>query len=525
MCRDERPWEGVYPDGALTPLECRGVRLSSLLAAAVEMRPDGAALTTPTRTWTFADLGRETDSLSAMLAASGVGPAERVAVMLPNMPEYVATMCATWALEATLVQVNPAYVAAEVERLLGHSGARVLVTTPELHDRLAGVLGSCAALLVEEDVDARLIPAARPPAPGEQHDDASADVALLQYTGGTTGDPKAVMLTHENVLSNIEQRLRVTFRTVTVPEGASVVNTLPMSHVYGLTCVTLACLRLGINQHIVPRFRARIVLDLVRKVRPFAFFGVPTMYAAFLREPDLEDSGFASVTFVNSAGAGMPPAHLEQFETRTRARVLDGFGLSEASPTTHTNLPCLDRRPGSSGIPVPFTDVRVVEGSANLTPLPVGQVGELALRGPQVMRGYWGDPEATGEVLVDGWLLTGDLVRCDADGFLYVAGRQKDVIVASGYNVYPAEVERVIGKIPGVVEVAVVAKPDNYRGETVRAVVVAETELAQAEILAVCRAELAPYKVPTLVEFADDLPRTPVGKIDKRRLAEQTAQK
>lgn len=520
-----RPWTRFYPACALDDLGVTRRRLPDLLADATARFPERTALTSPTTGWTFDRLGAESHRLAERFRSAGVSDGERVAIMLPNMPEYVAALFGTWLACGTVVQVNPAYVAAEVERILDHSGPSVLVTTAEQLGRMrdAGFTPGMPVCLIGEGtqpvvLDPQANSAGVRPVDGP---DQSAQIAVLQYTGGTTGLPKAVMLTHENILSNIEQRLRLTFLAMDVPTDAKLVNTLPMCHVYGLTCVTLTGVRIGLNQLIVPRFRVRPVLELIRDAKPFAFFGVPTMYAGFLREADLEEFGLDQVPVFNSAGAPMPPAQLAQFEARVGARVLDGFGISEAAPTTHTNPPFLHRRNGSSGIPVPFTDARIVEVGDDLDDVPPGGTGELAIKGPQVMNGYWGDPELTAQTLRDGWLLTGDLARIDDDGYLYIVGRRKDVILASGYNVYPAEIERVIGQVDGVADVAVVGIPHEYRGETVKAVIVADrgATVDQDAVLARCRAELAPFKVPTVLELLDDLPRTAVGKIDKLRLA------
>ncbi|NYT26027.1 long-chain fatty acid--CoA ligase [Alcaligenaceae bacterium] len=521
-----RPWTKFYPPSAQAPLDFSGRRLPEMLASAATRFGDAPALTAGAVKWSFLRLRREALAYAGLFREAGVAGGARVAILLPNMPEYVAALFGAWLAEGTVVQVNPAYVAPEIQRILAHAGARVLVTTGDQIEKLRadGQPLGLTVFQVDEAEGLRRVqgPCGVPYEERAAWPDQSADLALLQYTGGTTGLPKAVMLTHENMLCNVEQRLRVTLGPIEVPADAKVVNTLPMSHVYGLTCVTLTSVRIGMNQLIVPRFQARSVLELIRDERPFVFYGVPTMYAAFLREADLEDFRLDRVAIYNSAGAPMPPAHWEQFQARVGAQVLSGFGISEASPSTHTYPGFIPRRQGSSGIPVPFTDVRVVRAEGGgLMDVPVGEVGELAIRGPQVMKGYWKDPELTREALRDGWLMTGDLVRVDEDGYLYVVGREKDVIVASGYNVYPAEIERVIGAMPGVAEVAVVGAPHEYRGETVKAVIVPQpgAAVSREEVIARCRAELAPFKVPAILEMVNELPRTAVGKIDKRALA------
>jgi long-chain acyl-CoA synthetase len=518
-----RPWERLYPPQALADLGVDGRSLPDLLADTIARTPDLTAITYEGRRRSFAEVGRLVAHLAARLVAGGLRPGDRVGIMLANCPEYVVALFATWTAGGTVVQINPRYVRGEAEQILVDSGADVLVTTPEIAERLGEVASSRLMLLVDSDpvtaedaLDLALL--------GEVSElrASAAEVAVIQYTGGTTGVPKGVSLTHRNILANIEQRLRLTFDTVEVPAGATVVNVLPMSHVYGLTCVTLMAVRTGMNQLILSRFDAQRVLETIRDEEPFAFSGVPTMYAGFLRRPDLAEYRLDRVAVFNSAGAGLPAAQVAEFESRTGARIVDGFGISEASPTTHANPLYLERRLGSAGIPLPFTDVKVVDSTRqSLEPLPTGEVGELAIAGPQVMRGYWGRPDLTAETIREGWLLTGDLARIDADGYVYVVGRLKDVIIASGLNVYPAEVEQVMGRIPGVTEVAVVGVPDDYRGETIKAYVVLRpgVELTADEIVAHCNEHLARFKVPRQVELVAGLPRTPVGKIDRLLLS------
>jgi long-chain acyl-CoA synthetase len=518
-----RPWERLYPPEALADLGVDGRALPELLADTVARTPDATAITYEGRRWTFDEMGRLVGQLAWRLVADGLRPGGRVAIMLPNCPEYVISLFATWTAGGTVVQINPRYVRGEAEQILLDSGAGVMVTTPEIAERLGEVASSRKTLLVDADpaVAERALELALLAAE-QRVRVAAAPVAVIQYTGGTTGVPKGVSLTHRNILANIEQRLRLTFDTVQVPRGATVVNVLPMSHVYGLTCVTLMAVRTGMNQLILSRFDAQQVLETIRDEEPFAFSGVPTMYAGFLRRSDLAEYRLDRVAVFNSAGAGLPAAQVAEFEQRTGARIVDGFGISEASPTTHANPLYLERRLGSAGIPLPFTDVKVVDSThQSLDPLPTGEVGELAISGPQVMQGYWGRPDLTAETLRDGWLLTGDLARIDEDGYVYIVGRLKDVIIASGLNVYPAEVEQVIGRIPGVTEVAVVGVPDDYRGETIKAYVVLRpgAELTVDEIVAHCNEHLARFKVPRLVELRTGLPRTPVGKIDRLLLS------
>lgn len=518
----KKSWIKYYPLDALEPLEVANKKLTELLDVASKNYGDRVALTSLTSSWTFGRLEAEASLLATVFKNAGISDGHRVAIYMPNMPEYVAALFATWIVGGTVVQVNAAYVAAEVTRILEHSGASLLVTTSDLMRKYEVDTShlECNVCLLDEGARPEVVLMVGEPVVSYDFPDASSDIAVLQYTGGTTGLPKAVMLTHENILSNIEQRLRLTFKACTVPVGAKVVNTLPMCHVFGLTCVTLMSVAMGMTQLIVHRFHARTVLELIKDTKPFAFFGVPTMYTAFLREENLESYGLDQVTIFNSSGAQIPHAHVTQFESRVGSKILDGFGMSESSPTTHTNPPFLHRRIGSAGIPVPFTEARIVVVGDDLIDVPPGQSGELAIKGPQVMKGYWNEPLLTAQALRDGWLLTGDIATIDEDGYLYVVGRLKEVIVASGYNIYPAEIERVIDQIEDVAEVAVIGVPDEYRGETVKAVLVPRpgADIDKDNVIALCRVKLAPFKVPTILEVVDMLPRTAVGKTDKRQL-------
>ncbi|WP_449433293.1 AMP-binding protein [Pseudomonas putida] len=363
-----QPWTKYYPPAALEKLDVSHGRLPDLLSSAARKFSKLTAVTSPYESWTYQQLETEAHRLAELFRKFGIASGSRVAIYLPNMPHYVAALFATWLVDATVAQVNPAYVGAEVKRILEHSGASLLVTTEAQLDKIRdSAAAATLAVCIVGDGPVPFIQDAA--AANESHHtwpDASPDLAVLQYTGGTTGLPKAVMLTHANLLSNIEQRMRVTFRTLDVPQGSKVVNTLPMCHVFGLTCVTLMSISIGLNQLIVPRFQARVVLELIQNERPIAFFGVPTMYTAFLREPDLESFGLNHVLVFNSSGAQLSLEQLAQFESRVGAKIMDGFGMSEASPTTHTNPPFLPRKNGSAGIPIPFTDARIVNADAEL---------------------------------------------------------------------------------------------------------------------------------------------------------------
>lgn len=286
--------------------------------------------------------------------------------------------------------------------------------------------------------------------------------------------------------------------------------------VYGAT--TIICLR---------RFDANHTLEVIRKYRPTFFPGVPTMYIALLQHPDAETIGLDSFKVCNSGSAPMPVEVMREFERKTGARIIEGYGLSEAAPITHRNPIHGKRKPGSIGLPLPNTDCKVVDLETGTVELPPGEPGELIIKGPQVMKGYWKNQEETAAVLRDGWLYTGDIATMDEEGYFYIVGRKKEMIIASGYNIFPIEVEEVIYQHPAVAEACVFGIPDPYRGETVMAVIVPKNEMpvTEKEIIDWCSARLAKYKVPRSVEFRDRMPKTAVGKILRRSLVEEVVAK
>ena len=362
------------------------------------------------------------------------------------------------------------------------------------------------------------------PAPEVEIDPAE-DVAVLQYTGGTTGVSKGAMLTHRNLNANVQQTIDIFVEDEEEYIGKGTLAVLPFFHIYGLTCVMMFGLKLGANQTLVPRFEVGEVMELVQRTRPTLFAGVPTMYMAFLASgADLKEFGLGEVDVFNSGGAALPVNLKRAFEQQTGRTLFEGYGLSEASPVTHNNPPFMQSgREGSIGIPLPSTDSRIVDVESGEEELPLGEAGEMLVKGPQVMKGYWNMPEETAKTLRNGWLYTGDVARMDEDGYFYISDRKKDMIVASGYNVYPREIEEVLFEHPGVAEAVAIGIPDEYRGETAKAFVVPRSDsgVTDEELLAFCKERLAPYKVPKMVEFREELPKSTVGKLLRRVLMDE----
>jgi long-chain acyl-CoA synthetase len=347
------------------------------------------------------------------------------------------------------------------------------------------------------------------------------DVALLQYTGGTTGTPKGAMLSHGNLVVNA---LQMAAWFAKAERGKEVVMAaVPFFHVYGMTVCMIFGLHMGAEIVMLPRPRpVDLVMKVIQKSRVSIFPGVPTLYTAINNHPDVKKYALGSVKLCLSGAAALPLEVAETFEKLTGGRLVEGFGMTECSPVAIANPLFGTRRAGSIGLPVPDTDAKIVDLETGAV-LGVGKEGELAVKGPQVMLGYWGRPEETADTIKDGWLFTGDVAKMDADGFFFIVDRKKDMISASGLKVLPREVEEVLFLHPKVLEAVVAGIPDPYRGETVKAFVVpkAGANPTVEELTAFCKLHLASFKVPTQVEFRTELPKTMVGKVLRRVLVDE----
>ncbi len=539
MFRTEKPWLEVYESGNVEP-ETRVFEgsLYDLFRHAAEEHRGKTALSFYGTTFEFGRLQALVEKMAASLAASGVSKGDRVALMLPNCPQYVISFFATARLGAIVTQINPMYVEREIEHILNDSGARTIVVYADMYERVKTVLPDTDLETVvvvslgdePEGLDAGhqsfgdFLSTDADPAPDVEIDPAE-DVAALQYTGGTTGVSKGAMLTHRNLVANLQQTIDVFVQNPDQFTGRKCIGALPFFHIYGLTCVMLFGIRLGTEQVLLPRFEVEEALAVFENDRPTMFSGVPTMYMALLASgADLRKHHLHDVMIFNSGGSALPVNLKRSFEEKVGKPLFEGYGLSEASPVTHNNPPFLgEGREGSIGIPIPSTDARIVDVETGETEMPIGESGELVIKGPQIMKGYLNMPEETAAALKDGWLHTGDVARMDEDGYFYIVDRKKDMIVASGYNVYPREVEEVLFEHPDVAEAVAIGIPDEYRGESVKAFVVKRpgATTKEDEILAFCKERLAAYKAPKAVEFRDELPKSVVGKLLRRVLVDE----
>ena len=539
MFGTEKPWLKVYEGHVESESEVFRGSLYDLFRESVERHRGKTALSFYGTEFAFERVQALAEQMAASLAAKGVGKGDRVALMLPNCPQYVISFFAAMRLGAVVTQVNPMYVEREIDHILNDSGAETIVVYASAYPQVKAVLAGTSVRDVvvvafggePEDLDpdhrsfGDFVGMEAEPAP-EVEIDPVEDLAALQYTGGTTGVSKGAMLTHRNLAANLRQSLDVFVDDPAAFEGnPKVIGVLPFFHIYGLTCVMLFGIVEGLNQLLLPRFEVGDVLDLFLNERPLMFSGVPTMYMALNASgADLRKHHLHEVRTYTAGGAALPVNLKHAFEEKIGRPVFEGYGLSEASPVTHFNPTFVgEGREGSIGVPVPSADARIVDVETGEREMPVGESGELIVRGPQVMKGYWNMPDETEGALRNGWLYTGDVARMEEDGYFYIVDRTKDMIVASGYNVYPREIEEVLFEHPDVAEAVAIGIPDEYRGESVKAFVVRQTEAAvtEEELLAFCGERLAAYKAPKSLEFRDELPKSTVGKLLRRVLVEE----
>ncbi len=550
-----RPWLAQYPAGVPAHVEIPPLLLHDVIEASVRKWPDRAALVYYGATWSYRRMWDESGRFAAALARDGIGPGDRVALYLPNCPAYAIALLGILRAGATVVQVSPLYHGQDLERLLRDSTPKGLVTLEILYPHIAELRSQCPVpkvyvgrfrefypfpkrMFVNFVLRRRGMPTAYPrdpwvvpwadavrsegPVP-TLHADPATTVAVLQYTGGTTGRPKAAMLSHRNLVANVTQA--DAWNTTRRPGEEVVLAAIPFFHIYGLTVALFLGFVEGATVVIQTRPEIRELLTLIDRYRPTQFPGVPALYLAFTRQPDLAKFHVRGIRFCLSGSAPLPLEVARQFEAVTGAILVEAYGLSETSPGTHVNPTTGERRAGSIGLPLPDTDERVVDLETGTRVLGVDEVGELCVRGPQVMLGYYGQPSETAEVLRDGWFRTGDVARIDADGYAYIVDRKKDMVNVGGMKVYPREVEEVLFQHPAVADVAAVGVPDPDHGEAIRAFVVRKpgTSVTEAELIGFVRDRIAHYKAPRSIEFRDAIPRSGVQKVLRRVLREESA--
>ncbi len=545
---EQRPWLAHYDADVPHHIEYPDITLPEMLAQSAAAYPRRVATRFYDAALTYGHLSALVDRFAGALHELGVRQGDRVAVMLPNVPQFPIAFYAILRLGAIAVPTNPLYKQHELTYQLNDAGARTLIVLDRLYATARRALPAtevrnvictgvqdflprAKAMLypLKSRHDGTPLPRLKGAgvlqmrqllhhAPWREPTPATPDdIAVLQYTGGTTGTSKGAMLTHRNLVVNAVQVWH--WKPVAPDAADATLCVTPFFHVYGLTVGMNSSIYGGLPMLLLPRFIPADVLTVIRKYRPTRFPGVPTMYLALANYPGITPDDCASLRICISGSAPLPREVQESFKRAAGGEVVEGYGLTEASPVTHSN-PLGRYKSGTVGVPYPDTEAAIVDRATGER-LPPGQAGELIVRGPQVMRGYWNRPEETAQVLKDGWLFTGDIATMDTDGYFTILDRAKDLIIAGGFNIYPREVEEVLFTHPAVAEAAVCGVPDAYRGETVKAFIVLKdgAQAGEEEIITYCRERLATFKAPRQIEFRDSLPKTAVGKVLRRELA------
>lgn len=549
-----KPWLPFYDKQIPTELSIPALTLPESLANSAARYPKQTALVYLGSRISYRQLKDEVDALAAALAALGLRQGDRVGIMLPNCPQAVIAYYATLSLGAVTVMTNPLYVERELEHQWGDAGVEFVISLdlfwPQIEvvrDRLAlkhiilgGIQdymplikrtlapielkrkGKWVGVTYGERVHAfkKLIGGKYPVPPSvEIKPD---DIACLQYTGGTTGLPKGAMLTHRNLLASLRQ-IR-TFLLYEQNEGELIaLAIMPFFHVYGMNAMMNMAVHMAATLVLIPQPEIKAIVDAIVAERPTFFAGIPALFVALNNYHTIDQVDLTSIKAVFSGAAPLPVDVMAQFEARTGARIAEAYGMTEASSVTHVNPLHGQRKFGSIGVPIIGTDAKIVDADDPGKELGVGEEGELMVKGPQVMRGYWQRDEETATAIIDGWLRTGDIARMDEEGYFYIVDRKKDLILSAGYNVYPREVEEVLYQHPKVETAAVIGLPDGVRGEKIAAYLTllpGETATA-SEIRNFCRERLAPYKQPRKIIFRDELPKSLAGKVLRRQLREE----
>ncbi|MBE9547304.1 MAG: long-chain fatty acid--CoA ligase [Proteobacteria bacterium] len=553
----DKPWLKFYEEGVPECVEYEEICLPDILDRVADRFSDKMALTFQGYEITYKELKDMVDRFAACLADFGVKQGDAVAILLPNVIPCIAAYYAVLKLGAVTVMNNPLYSDRELEYQFNDSGSRVLITLDLLGNRmidlrpktgvkeiiytsigdylpfpknllfplvakkkkLAADVKPAADVYKWKDCIARYAP--NPPEVKIGFE----DVAMYQYTGGTTGVSKGVMLTHANLSKQVQQA-EAWFPKFKKGEEI-MLSALPFFHVFGMTVAMNFAIQMGWGNILVPRPQPEQLLETIRKFRPTFAPLVPTMYIGMLNHPDIKKTDMSCINGAFSGSAPLPVEVINEFEGATGAVIVEGFGLTETTPVTHINPFGGTRKVGSIGLPISDTECRIVDLEDGISDVPVGERGELIIKGPQVMKGYWNMPDETANTLRDGWCYTGDIATMDEEGYFYIVDRKKDMIISGGYNIYPRDIDEVFYENPRVMEACAIGVPDPKRGENVKVfVVLKEGESStQEELIEFCKEKLAKYKLPTEIEFRKELPKSNVGKILRKELRAEELEK
>ncbi|MGX1194489.1 long-chain-fatty-acid--CoA ligase [Metabacillus sp. SLBN-84] len=526
----ERPWHSFYQHRDVhLPEES----LYMLLQNTAERYGNQTAILFEGEEMSYLELKDRVDRLAGSWKELGLAKGDRIGLMLANHPDYVVSYYAAHALGLVVVQINPMYTARELIQIVMDAEVTSIVadaagreTIRKISDIFTFTYTFGSQLEQQDDsfYDLDQLIESGKPLHQPEGIDAAEDVAVIQYTGGTTGKMKGAMLTHYNLTANVYQSYLMYGDSMIQGEETVLIAT-PLYHVYAMTSGMNLGIFIGGRLLLFRKFEIDDVLEKIKEHRPTFFPGVPKMYIAFVNHPKIEEAKLHCLKLCSSGSAPLPVEIIQRFEKLTGTRIGEGFGLSEASPSTHRNPPFGKRKIGSIGIPVPLTDCMIVdEDNRELGPK---SVGELLIKGPQIMKGYWKNESETHAALQNGWLYTGDLATMDEEGYFYIVGRKKEMIILGGFNIYPQEVEGVLYEHPDVKEAAVVGLPDEEHGERVKAYVVPKDGriIDAEEIKGYCYTKLTPYKVPKQFEVRESLPRNTVGKLLKRLLIKEESER
>ena len=552
------PWFSSYDKGVPHEIELPRGGLQDVLDEAAATHGQRDAIVFQNTRISYKQLKELAETLAASLQQRGVRPGDRVSIMLPNLPQTFIAFWGVMKAGAIAVMTNPLYMESELTHHIKDSGAKHLITLDIFWPKIAAlrdklgievcyVTRICDALRfplswlqplsarrqrtwVAVPFDGRSVVAWKDlfktsARVSEKVTDSHETIALLQYTGGTTGLSKGAMLTHANLLANLTQLMGIIQQP---PEKQHVfLALLPLFHVFGLTITLLLPARMAARVVPMPRYVPADMLEAFKKYQFTAFIGAPSVYISLLQQKNLSQYDLHHIIFCISGSAPMPVEWLKKFEEVTGTPITEGFGLTEASPVTHANPVFGRQKPGSIGVPLPSTQARIVDTETGTKVLAHNEIGELVVKGPQVMKGYWQRPDETARTVRNGWLYTGDIAYMDEDGYFYIVDRKKDLIIVGGYNVYPREIDEVLHMHPKIREAVTVGVSHRSRGETVKAYIVPKegVNLTVPEVVAFCRQKLASFKVPRLIEFREELPKTMVGKVLRRILREEEMKK
>lgn len=543
----ERLWHKEYPKEIPIFIEEEPHILPTYLYETANEFPDKIAIHFLGKEISFSQLEEYVTIFASYLQKLGVEKGDHISIMLPNCPQAVICYYGILMAGGVVVQTNPLYTERELELQLNDSESTTIICLDMFYSKVQQIKSNIQHIIVTSIADFLPFPKnvlyqftqktnkiefnhmthsmkkvlQRGRVELQKVDIEVDDIAVIQYTGGTTGTPKGVMLTHRNLAMNTIMTTKWLYK---MEKGSEVIlGVLPLFHVYGMTAIMNISIMQGYKMILIPRFQVEDILKTIQRQKPTIFPGAPTMYIALINHPSILQYDLSSIEACVSGSAALPVEVQSKFEQLTGGKLVEGYGLSESSPITHSNFVWGERIKGSIGVPWPNTDAKIISLETG-EDMEIGEIGEVVVKGPQVMKGYWNRPIETIEVLTkDGWLKTGDIGYMDSNGYFYIVDRKKDLIIASGLNVYPREIEEVLFEYEKVREVAVIGASDEYRGETVKAFIVLKDgmECTEEELDEYMRQNLASYKVPKIYEFREELPKSMIGKVLKRKLIEK----